>query len=80
MKANDSSESTASKESTTDSTSDSSKTTTPSAAPSADNITINETVSNSSDGEHAITADGESISYSNIKVEKTGEADGDEAD
>ena len=79
-KANDSSESTASKESTTDSTSDSSKTTTPSAAPSADNITINETVSNSSDGEHAITADGESISYSNIKVEKTGEADGDEAD
>ena len=48
---------------------------------SADDITVNETVSNSADGEHAIAADGESASYSNIKVEKTGDSDsGDEAD
>lgn len=46
----------------------------------ADDITINETIENSADGEHAITADGEDASYSNTAVNKTGEADGDEAD
>lgn len=34
----------------------------------------------SSDGGHAIEADGEEVSYDNITVTKTGEADGDEAD
>ena len=46
----------------------------------ADDITINETMENSEDGGHAITADAEDVSYSNIKVVKTGEASGDEAD
>lgn len=46
----------------------------------ADDITINETLENSEDGGHAITADAEGVSYSNIKVVKTGEASGDEAD
>ena len=36
-------------------------------------ITIKETISNSEDGAHAITADGEEASYSNILVTKTGE-------
>lgn len=40
----------------------------------------NETVTNSEDGGHAIYADGTKESYSNVRVEKTGEADGDEAD
>ena len=35
---------------------------------------------NHEDGEHAILADGETKEYSNAKVVKTGEADGDEAD
>lgn len=39
-----------------------------------------EEIVNSEDGGHAITADGENASYSNVKVIKTGEADGDEAD
>lgn len=43
-------------------------------------ITVNETVENSADGGHAILADGESAAYNNIKVIKTGEADGDKAD
>lgn len=50
------------------------------AAPDKEAIMINETISNTSDGEHAVTADGENTEYTNIKVEKTGEADGDEAD
>ena len=41
---------------------------------------VNETITNSVDEEHAITADGETASYSNIAVEKTGDAEGDEAD
>ncbi len=48
--------------------------------PVKENITINDTISDDSDGGHAILADGETAEYSNIKVEKTGEADGDEAD
>ena len=43
-------------------------------------VTVNETISDSTDGGHAITADGEEASYSNVLVTKTGEADGDEAD
>ena len=44
-------------------------------------ITINETIENSVGGEHAITADGESLSYSNTKVVKTGDSEqNDEAD
>ena len=46
----------------------------------ADDITINETLENSEDGGHAITADADDVSYSNIKVVKTGESSGDEAD
>ena len=48
--------------------------------PVKEDITINETISDDSDGGHAILADGDTAEYSNIKVEKTGEADGDEAD
>lgn len=48
---------------------------------SESDITINDTIENSADGEHAITADGETASYSNTKVVKTGDSDsGDEAD
>ena len=47
---------------------------------SSSDIITNETIENSADGEHAITADGETAEYSNVKVIKSGEADGDEAD
>ena len=47
---------------------------------SESDITVSETINNSEDGGHAITADGESKSYSNVLVTKTGEANGDEAD
>lgn len=43
-------------------------------------IDITETYENSADGEHAILADGEDVSYSNISVNKTGDSEGDEAD
>ena len=44
-------------------------------------ITINETIENNADSEHAILADGNTASYSNTKVVKTGDSDsGDEAD
>ena len=44
-------------------------------------ITINEEIENSADGEHAIEASGETASYSNVKVTKTGDSDsGDQAD
>ena len=45
-----------------------------------EDITINQTYENDSDGEHAIEVSGETAEYSNIGVTKTGEADGDEAD
>ncbi len=45
-----------------------------------DDITVNETIENSEDGGHAVEVSGETAEYSNIKVTKTGEADGDEAD
>lgn len=48
---------------------------------SEEDITVNETINNEADGEHAIEVSGESASYSNIKVEKTGDSNsGDEAD
>ena len=47
---------------------------------SESDISVKEKIENSNDGEHVVTADGESKSYSNISVTKTGEADGDEAD
>lgn len=50
------------------------------AALSESDVTVKEEISDSSDGGHAITADGESGSYKNVLVTKTGEADGDEAD
>lgn len=47
---------------------------------SEDYIQVNETIENSEDGAHAIVADNEELSYSNILVNKTGESSGDEAD
>lgn len=48
---------------------------------SESDITISETIENSEDGGHAITADGETADYKNTKVVKTGDSDsGDEAD
>ena len=43
-------------------------------------ITINDTVTNAADGEHVITADGETKTISNTLVTKTGDSSGDEAD
>ena len=45
-----------------------------------DDITVNETFTSDTDGEHAIEVSGEEAEYSNIGVTKTGDADGDEAD
>lgn len=45
-----------------------------------EDIAVNETFSDDSDGGHAIEVSGEDASYSNIGVTKTGDADGDEAD
>ncbi|WP_407383488.1 hypothetical protein [Ruminococcus sp.] len=51
------------------------------AALSESAITINNTIENSAGGEHAITADGETASYRNTKVVKTGDSSqSDEAD
>lgn len=48
--------------------------------PQKEDIVINETYTSTEDGTHVIEADGETASYSNIKVEKTGDSSGDEAD
>ena len=48
--------------------------------PQADSIQINETLENSADGEHVIEENGSESSYYNVKIVKTGEASGDEAD
>ena len=49
--------------------------------PTADSIAINETLSDDTNGGHAIEADGTQESYANIAVQKTGDSDsGDEAD
>ena len=45
-----------------------------------EDISVNETIENNTDGEHAIEVSGETAEYSNISVVKTGEAEGDEAD
>ena len=46
-----------------------------------DDITINEELSNSNDSEHVVEIDGETASYSNVKVTKTGDSgEGDKAD
>ena len=50
-------------------------------APAKDEITVNETIANSVDGEHAIEASGSTDSYANVAVQKTGSSNsGDEAD
>lgn len=46
----------------------------------ADDISINETLENSNDGEHVIEADGTEESYSNVSVKKTGDSDSEDAD
>ncbi len=46
-----------------------------------DDISINEEITNFNDSEHAIEVSGETATYSNVKVTKTGDSDsGDEAD
>ena len=45
-----------------------------------EDITVNETITNDADGEHAIEVNAEESEYSNTGVTKTGDADGDEAD
>ena len=50
------------------------------AAPGESDITVAETLENAKDGEHAIEADNVEAAYANVAVNKTGEADGDEAD
>ena len=45
-----------------------------------DTAVSGEAFEDSSDGGHAIEADGETVSYTGISVKKTGEAEGDEAD
>ena len=50
-------------------------------APEKSDITVNETIANSVDGEHAIEVSGSTDSYANIAVQKTGDSNsGDEAD
>ena len=52
-----------------------------SSVPTKDSISTTEAVSSSADGEHAIEASGETASYSNVHVTKTGSSNsGDEAD
>ena len=49
--------------------------------PTKNDIAINDTMTNAADGAHALEADGTQESYSNVKVEKTGDSNsGDEAD
>lgn len=45
-----------------------------------EDITVSESITDDTDGGHAIEVSGEEAEYSNIGVTKTGEADGDEAD
>lgn len=45
-----------------------------------DDIQVTDTIADDADASHAITADGESKSYANVEVTKTGSDDGDEAD
>ncbi len=50
------------------------------AAVKTETTNISKEINNSADGEHAIEADGENASYNNLKISKTGESEGDEAD
>lgn len=64
---------------TTDTTTETSETAKP-VITEAD-ITVNEEITSSEDSEHAIEVSGETASYSNVKVTKTGDSDeGDKAD
>ena len=45
-----------------------------------EDITVNETLTDDSDGGHAIEVSGEEAEYANTGVSKTGDADGDDAD
>lgn len=65
---------------TVDNTTENNTVATDSSLPTEDNITINETLTSSTDGQHVIETDGTVETYSNIKVEKTGDSSGDEAD
>ena len=47
---------------------------------SRDDLAVNETISDDADASHAISASGTTERYSNVEVDKTGDADGDEAD
>lgn len=71
--------STSSDASSTD-TSEDTTSTTSATAPTKDDITIDQTLTNSEDGGHAITADGTSDSYSNTQVTKTGDSSDEDAD
>jgi len=52
-----------------------------SSVPTKESLQTTETITNSADGEHAIQADGETASYNNVAVQKTGDSNkGDEAD
>ena len=52
-----------------------------SSVPTKEGLQTTETITNSADGEHAIEANGETASYSNVAVKKTGSSNsGDEAD
>lgn len=47
----------------------------------ADEVVSNEEMSNTSDGEHVVEADGQTVEYSGVSITKTGDSDlGDEAD
>ncbi len=68
-------ESASSDESTSEKTEESADTTL-----SADDIKTEKTIKNSSDGGHAITADGKEKTYSKVKVIKTGDSNSEDAD
>ena len=48
--------------------------------PQKENIVISETYTSNENGAHAIEVNGETASYSNVRIEKTGDSSGDEAD
>lgn len=61
-------------------TSESSAVTETAVSLSTDELTINETLENTVGGEHVIEANGTNDSYTNVKVLKSGDSEGDEAD
>ena len=65
---------------TVESTSSASATSSIGGIPTKDDISINETIENSANGEHAIEESGGTASYTNTAVNKTGDSEGDEAD